>query len=111
MEPVLPTTPFGRRTLSLAQVASQMVAKERPPEAAAHKWKIFRALCTARERLGRQRALARGAERPPDLSPRDRPDGERSDRLPLERADRVEGARHALVDHARGTWRSSSTQA
>ncbi len=35
MEPVLPTTPFGRRTLSLGHVASQMVAKERPPEAAA----------------------------------------------------------------------------
>ena len=52
MEPALPTTPFGRRSLSLAQVASQMVAKERPPEAAAHKWKIFRALCTARARLG-----------------------------------------------------------
>ena len=47
-----------------------------------------------------QRALARGAERPPDLPPRNRPDGGRSDRLPLERADRVEGARHALVDHA-----------
>ncbi len=59
MEPVLPTTPFGRRTLSLAQVASQMVAKERPPEAAAHKWNIFRALCTARTRLGlSERSLA-----------------------------------------------------
>ena len=59
MEPVLPTTPFGRRTLSLAQVASQMVAKQRPPEAAVHKWNIFRALCTARERLGlSERSLA-----------------------------------------------------
>jgi len=52
MEPALPTTPFGRRSLSLAQVASQMVAKQRPPEAVAHKWNIFRALCTARSRLG-----------------------------------------------------------
>ena len=59
MEPVLPTTPFGRRTLSLAQVASQMVAKQRPPEAAVHKWKIFRALCTARSRLSlSERSLA-----------------------------------------------------
>ncbi len=59
MEPVLPTTPFGRRTLSLAQVASQMVAKQRPPEAAVHNWNIFRALCTARERLGLgERSLA-----------------------------------------------------
>ncbi len=59
MEPALPTTPFGRRSLSLAQVASQMVAKQRPPEAAVHKWNIFRALCTARERLGvSERSLA-----------------------------------------------------
>ena len=36
-----------------------MVAKQRPPEAAVHKWKIFRALCTARERLGvSERSLA-----------------------------------------------------
>ena len=52
MEPALPTTPFGRRSLSLAQIASQMVAKQRPPDAVAHKWSIFRALCTARSRLG-----------------------------------------------------------
>ena len=52
MEPALPMTPFGRRSLSLAQIASQMVAKQRPPEAVAHKWNIFRALCTARSRLG-----------------------------------------------------------
>jgi len=52
MEPVLPTTPFGRRSLSLGQVASQMVAKQRAPDAAAHKWNVFRALCTARECLG-----------------------------------------------------------
>ena len=52
MEPALPTTPFGRRSMSLAQVASQMVAKQRPPEAVVHKWNIFRALCTARPRLG-----------------------------------------------------------
>ena len=59
MEPVLPTTPFGRRTLSLAQVASQMVAKHRDPEATVHKWNIFRALCTARARLGLgERSLA-----------------------------------------------------
>ena len=36
-----------------------MVAKQRPPEAAVHKWNIFRALCTARERLGvSERSLA-----------------------------------------------------
>lgn len=53
------TTPFGRRTLSLAHVASQAGAKERPPEKAVHKWNIFRAICTAKNRLGvTERALA-----------------------------------------------------
>ena len=47
-----PTTPFGRRSLTLAHVASQMVATARPPEKVVHKWKIFHAICTARPRLG-----------------------------------------------------------
>ena len=47
-----PTTPFGRRTLTLAHVASQMVATARPPEKVVHKWNIFHAICTARPRLG-----------------------------------------------------------
>ncbi|CEG10453.1 replication initiation protein RepC [Afipia felis] len=47
-----PTTPFGRRSLTLAHVASQMVATTRPPEKVVHKWKIFHAICTARPRLG-----------------------------------------------------------
>ena len=53
------TTPFGRRSLTLAHVASQAVAKARPPEKAVHKWQVFRAICTARARLGAsERALA-----------------------------------------------------
>lgn len=53
------TTPFGRRTLTLAHVASQATAKERPSEKAVHKWNIFRAICTAKNRLGvTERALA-----------------------------------------------------
>lgn len=53
------TTPFGRRMLTLAQVASQANAKERPPEKAVHKWNIFRAICSAKNRLGvSERALA-----------------------------------------------------
>ncbi|WP_108523338.1 plasmid replication protein RepC [Bradyrhizobium algeriense] len=47
-----PTTPFGRRSLTLAHVASQMLATERRPEKIVHKWKIFHAICTARPRLG-----------------------------------------------------------
>jgi replication initiation protein RepC len=38
--------------LTLAHVASQMVATARPPEKVVHKWKIFHAICTARPRLG-----------------------------------------------------------
>jgi replication initiation protein RepC len=54
-----PTTPFGRRTLTLAHVAAQMVASARPPDKVVHKWQIFRAICTARPRLGvSERALA-----------------------------------------------------
>ena len=54
-----PTTPFGRRTLTLTHVAAQMVASARPPDKVVHKWQIFRAICTARPRLGvSERALA-----------------------------------------------------
>jgi replication initiation protein RepC len=53
------TTPFGRRSLTLAQVASQANAKQRPAEKAVHKWNIFRAICTAKNQLGvTERALA-----------------------------------------------------
>ncbi len=59
MEPRIPTTPFGRRTLTLAHVAAQMAASARPPDKVVHKWQIFRAICTARPRLGvSERALA-----------------------------------------------------
>ncbi len=47
-----PTTPFGRRSLTLTHVASQMVATARPPEKVVHKWKIYQAICAARPRLG-----------------------------------------------------------
>jgi len=52
MDSVLPTTPFGRRSLALAHIASQMAAKHRPPEATANKWLVFQDLCTAKLRLG-----------------------------------------------------------
>ena len=59
MQPHSSTTPFGRRSLTLAHVASQAVAKARPPEKAVHKWQVFRAICTARARVGAsERALA-----------------------------------------------------
>ncbi|GLR93989.1 replication initiation protein RepC [Bradyrhizobium liaoningense] len=52
MQPHNPTTPFGRRSLTLAHVASQMAATARPPEKVVHKWKIYQAICAARPRLG-----------------------------------------------------------
>ena len=59
MEPHLSTTPFGRRSLTLAHVASQAIAKARPPEKAVHKWQVFRAVCAAKTRVGvSERALA-----------------------------------------------------
>lgn len=52
MQTHVPTTPFGRRSLTLAHVATQIVATSRPPEKVVHKWKIYQALCTARPKLG-----------------------------------------------------------
>lgn len=59
MEPYQSTTPFGRRTLTLAHVANQALAKTRPPEKAVHKWTVFRTICTAKTRVGvSERSLA-----------------------------------------------------
>jgi replication initiation protein RepC len=59
MQSHTPTTPFGRRSLTLAHVATRIAASARPPEKAVHKWKIFRAICTARPQLGvSERALS-----------------------------------------------------
>ena len=45
--------------MTLALVASQVIAKERAASAAAHKWTVFRALCTAKDRMGlSERSLA-----------------------------------------------------
>jgi len=53
------TTPFGRRAMSLALVRSQMAIENPRPDARIEKWKVFRDVCEARERLGIQdRALA-----------------------------------------------------
>ncbi len=51
------TTPFGRRSLSLAMVASQantrdFEAKTDSSELAVHKWRLFRALTEAKEPIG-----------------------------------------------------------
>lgn len=46
------TTPFGRRTMSLAMATHQITARAAAPEAAVNKWQVFRHICEARELLG-----------------------------------------------------------
>ncbi|WP_398471581.1 plasmid replication protein RepC [Tardiphaga sp.] len=46
-----PTTPFGRRTLTLAMVASQANARACPNDKVVHKWKTFRSITDAKDRL------------------------------------------------------------
>ena len=59
METRTPTTPFGRRSLKLTHVATQMAASSRAPEKVVHKWKVFHTICAARPRLGvSERALS-----------------------------------------------------
>ncbi|HEY8262170.1 MAG TPA: plasmid replication protein RepC [Methylosinus sp.] len=61
---IQPTTPFGRRPLSLAMVASQtatenFTTKPGASETVVHKWRLFRALTEAKEPLGiTERALS-----------------------------------------------------
>jgi replication initiation protein RepC len=52
MEPYIPTTPFGRRSLSAGLLATQMLAAATPMEAVVHKWRILRALTLVKGRLG-----------------------------------------------------------
>lgn len=53
------TTPFGRRPMTLALVASQMRTAEIRAGKTADKWKVYRDACDARSLLGvRDRALA-----------------------------------------------------
>lgn len=53
------TTPFGRRPAKLALVKRQLETRDLPQGRAIEKWKVFRDVCEARERLGVQdRALA-----------------------------------------------------
>jgi replication initiation protein RepC len=51
IEPIS-TTPFGRRSLSLAMVAGRMAAESCAPGASANKWQVFRAVCEAKTMLG-----------------------------------------------------------
>lgn len=56
---VIATTPFGRRSMTLAMLATQLDVGEIDPDTVIDKWKIFRALCEARAMLDiGDRALA-----------------------------------------------------
>jgi replication initiation protein RepC len=46
------TTPFGRRSMTLGMLASQALAREVAPDSRIDKWKLYRALCEARQKLG-----------------------------------------------------------
>ncbi|MFD1745449.1 plasmid replication protein RepC [Rhizobium helianthi] len=53
------TTPFGRRSMTLALVKRQMMSAETKASLSVDKWKVYRDICEAREKLGLQhRALA-----------------------------------------------------
>ena len=59
MQTHITTTPFGRRPMTLGQMASQVAAKSMGEGAAVEKWKIFHAIRDAKEPLGAtDRALA-----------------------------------------------------
>ncbi|QND18058.1 replication initiation protein RepC (plasmid) [Rhizobium leguminosarum bv. trifolii] len=59
MEPQYISTPFGRRSMTRGMLASQESASKVDPDASVDKWKIFRALCEAKDLVGvSDRALA-----------------------------------------------------
>jgi Replication protein C N-terminal domain len=49
--PIRLTTPFGRRSLTLAHTATQTAEANRPPDKVAHKTQVSRAISTARPTL------------------------------------------------------------
>ncbi|MDE3774195.1 replication initiation protein RepC [Sinorhizobium meliloti] len=46
------TTPFGRRSMTLALLAGQFISRDIEPGKSVDKWKLFRSLCAAKRRLG-----------------------------------------------------------
>lgn len=52
MQTHITTTPFGRRPMTLGQMASQVAAKSMPEGALVEKWKVFRSIREARDLVG-----------------------------------------------------------
>lgn len=59
MQTHISTTPFGRRSMTLGMIATQVAANAVPAETVVHKWHVFRDIKEARTALGAtDRALA-----------------------------------------------------
>lgn len=52
MQTHISTTPFGRRSMTLGMIASQVTAKSAPQGATVDKWKVFYSIRDAKELLG-----------------------------------------------------------
>lgn len=52
MQTHIPTTPFGRRTMSLGMMTSQARSKAMPDGAQVEKWKVFQSIREAKELIG-----------------------------------------------------------
>ena len=52
MQTHMTTTPFGRRPMTLGQMASQVAAKSMPQDAVVEKWKVFRLIREAKDLIG-----------------------------------------------------------
>lgn len=52
MQTHIPTTPFGRRSMSLGMMASQARSKAMPDGAQVEKWKVFQSIREAKELIG-----------------------------------------------------------
>jgi replication initiation protein RepC len=52
MQTHMSTTPFGRRSMTLGMITSQLVAKSVPEDASVQKWKVFQSIREARDLLG-----------------------------------------------------------
>jgi len=52
MQTYIPTTPFGRRTMSLGMMASQARSRAMPQSGQVEKWKVFQSIREAKELIG-----------------------------------------------------------
>ena len=99
MEPHISTTPFGRRSLTLAHVASQATAKARPPDKAGTNGR-FSGDLHGQGQDRRFRARVGGSRRAAELPSGDHAERRRPDRLSVQPAARPARPRHGAGDVA-----------